>query len=205
MTHQMKNGSSRRLFLSRMLSGGAFLCLGGPPCISAAGRNVFLSQHKFLDDSQMSFKEVYAFAFRGAFIPTLQNLADAYGRETFIEQLKDASSKSAAQYMKSQAQNMPSNDFSSFKTFFKEEDYFWRHVLTKKVVEETETAIEVKITECLWAETFRAAGAADIGYAAICHPDFAMYNAFNPQIHLVRTKTLMQGHDCCNHRCEWRG
>lgn len=205
MTIQKNIDTSRRLFLTRMLSGGVFLCLGGPPCVTAAGRNVLPGQHKFLDDSQMSFKEVYAFAFQGAFIPTLQNLAEAYGGETFIEQLKDASSKSAAQYMKSQAQNMPSNDFASFKTFFKEEDYFWSHVLTKKVVEETETAIEVKITECLWAETFRSAGAADIGYAVICHPDFAMYNAFNPHIHLVRTKTLMEGDDCCNHRLEWGG
>lgn len=56
------------------------------------------------------------------------------------------------------------------------------------------------MTECLWAATFRAAGAEDIGYATICHPDFATTTAFNPRMRMIRTKTLMQGHDCCNHR-----
>jgi hypothetical protein len=60
--------------------------------------------------------------------------------------------------------------------------------------------VEIKITECLWAKTFRAANAADIGYATICYSDFAGAVAFNPKMRLVRTKTLMQGHDCCNHR-----
>ena len=151
----------------------------------------------------MSFKEVYEFAYTGSFIPVMQNIANEIGKERFIPMLKEASSKSASQWIKNQTESLPSNDFSTFKAFFKSEDRFWRHVLTKAIVEETDKAIEVKITECLWAETFRSADASDIGYASICHPDFAMNSAFNPKIRLIRTTTLMEGHDCCNHRCEW--
>lgn len=39
-----------------------------------------------------------------------------------------------------------------------------------------------------------------IGYSAHCFSDFAGASAFNPKLKLVRTKTLMRGHDCCNHR-----
>ena len=63
--------------------------------------------------------------------------------------------------------------------------------------------VEVRVTRCLWAETFRGADAADIGYAFVCHPDFASTTAFNPKMRMIRTKTLMQGHEYCNHR--WVG
>jgi hypothetical protein len=79
-------------------------------------------------------------------------------------------------------------------------DPFWRHVLTFELVENTAKAAEIKVTECLWAKTFREANAADIGYAFVCHGDFAYAPAFNPKMKMIRTKTLMQGHDCCNHR-----
>ena len=74
------------------------------------------------------------------------------------------------------------------------------HVLTTEIVDESDTAVEVRITECLWAKTFREADAADLGYACICHPDFAMAKAFNPNMRMIRDKTLMEGHSHCNHR-----
>jgi hypothetical protein len=74
------------------------------------------------------------------------------------------------------------------------------HALTMAIVDESDTAVEVRVTECLWAKTFRAADAADIGYACICHPDFAIARAFNPGMRMIRDKTLMQGHTHCNHR-----
>ena len=78
-------------------------------------------------------------------------------------------------------------------------------MLTLKVVEDTPEAYEVKSTEGLWAQTFRAKGAAEIGYALRCHRDYADCWGFNPKITLIRSKTLMQGDDCCNHRFVWEG
>jgi len=42
-----------------------------------------------------------------------------------------------------------------------------------EIVEDTETAFEIKVTECIWATTFRQAEAGDFGYAAICFGDYA--------------------------------
>ena len=74
-----------------------------------------------------------------------------------------------------------------------------------EVVEDTDAAFEIKVTECLWAQTFRKADAADLGAACICHPDYAAIEAFNPDYEMVRDKTLMEGHDCCNHRYRRKG
>jgi hypothetical protein len=77
--------------------------------------------------------------------------------------------------------------------------------MTYTFVEDTEKALEWKITECLWAKTFREANASDIGYASQCYGDLGYGEALAPKIRFTLTKTLMQGHDCCNHRYVWEG
>lgn len=73
--------------------------------------------------------------------------------------------------------------------------------LTHEIVTDTEDTFELRVTECVWAEVFRQAGMADeIGHAAVCNMDYAWPTAYNPAIRMERSKTLMQGHDCCNHR-----
>ena len=39
-----------------------------------------------------------------------------------------------------------------------------------------------------------------IGHAHVCYGDYAWARGFNPKIKMVRDKTLMQGHEYCNHR-----
>ena len=55
------------------------------------------------------------------------------------------------------------------------------------------------------AKTFREANASDIGYGTLCYWDYGVAEGFSPKIWFTRTKTLMQGHDCCNSRNEWEG
>ena len=74
-----------------------------------------------------------------------------------------------------------------------------------EIVEDTEKAFELKITECIWASTFLNAKAGDIGYASVCFGDYAWAEGFNPKIKMIRDKTLMQGHELCNHRYVWLG
>jgi hypothetical protein len=95
---------------------------------------------------------------------------------------------------------MPDNGLSSFAANMRTPPPLYQGALTYEIVEDSPDAFEVKILECLWARTFRDADAADIGYACICHPDYALAEGFNPRMKMIRTKTLMQGHDCCNHR-----
>ena len=196
--------STRRRFLTNALPAGTLLCLGCPALsalgVSQANAQAPSPKHKFAEDSKMSFEDVYKFAYKNGFIPLLKTLANDIGQDKFIAMLKKASSEGAERGAKEETKNLPKRDLATFLAGFKADPYFWKHVLTYEFVEETEKAAEIKVTECLWAKTFREADAADIGYATICHGDYAAATAFNPKMKMIRTKTLMQGNDCCNHR-----
>jgi hypothetical protein len=201
----------RRRFLLNILPAGTLFCLGCSNLLaltqSGEKPKAVSTKHKFLEDSGMTYKDIYSFAF-GGYIATMQVLAEDIGKDKFIEMLKKASSEAGAQSMKKQTQSMPKTDLVAFVAAFYatlKETPFWSHVLTHEVVEESDTAFEMKITECLWAKTFREANASDIGYASICYPDYAVARAFNSKMRMIRTKTLMQGHDRCNHRYVWEG
>jgi hypothetical protein len=159
-------------------------------------------KHKFQQNSEMTFEQVFRFSI-GQFTSIIRNLAAELNREDIIQLLQKASSDAGAANTGQWAANLPENDFEAWTRPMREQDRFWQHVLTTEIVENTETTFEVKITECLWAKAYREADAAEIGYATICHPDYAMCQAFNPNIRMIRTKTLMQGDDHCNHRWLW--
>jgi hypothetical protein len=180
-------------------------CLFGCGCArllaTAQGQTLSESQpHKFKDPANMSFEQVFEFAFAKNFLGIFKALSARIGPEKFLPMLQEASSTVATYQVQAMRRHLPKNDLATFVSLFRSDDPFWKHVLTLQTVEDTDRAIEFKISECLWAKTFRAADAADIGYATICYSDFAGAAAFNPKMKLVRTKTLMQGHDCCNHR-----
>ena len=193
--------SGRRQFFT--LIGTAPLCALAGPRIVGAGSQVFArmdaDRHKFQEDSAMSFEEVFRFSFH-PFIGLLRTLCNKPGNERFIDVLQEVSSQEAVDSVKNREKKPQDRSLASAVAYLKRPNRFWRNVLTVTFVEETSTACEIKVTECLWAKTFLEYGAGDIGYACICHPDFATARAFNPRLRLERTKTLMLGHDYCNHR-----
>ena len=161
-------------------------------------------KHKFLEGSNMTFQEVFDFAFK-SLIPVLQGLAKELGEDHFLKALRKVAFESALKAGQDTARRLPCNDFAAFTGSGSEPSHFAKHVLTREIVEDTPHAFELKVTECLWAKTFREMGAADIGYVLLCHTDYADCQGFNSGITLTRSKTLMQGDDCCNHRFVWEG
>ena len=131
----------------------------------------------------MSYKQVFNFAFRDHSIPYLLALADKIGREKLVEMLKSATDDLPFRegYARQVYQNLPAD--------------FFNHVVVEEIVERTEKVRVVKVTRCRWAETYRAANAADIGYAMWCYVDYAAGRLRHER--LERNQTLMQGHDCC--------
>lgn len=199
--------SSRREFLLNILPAGTLFGLGcsnlSAWIASQEEQKAGEKKHKFLEDSGMSFQEVFQYAY-GGFTGLMKYLGNEIGRDKLIEMIKKNSDESFEQVAQMLSKERKHVDFETFKARRrKTPDRFGDHTVTFTIIEDTEKAWEVKITECLWANTFRGLDAADIGYAFVCHGDFAMARLNNPKIRLIRTKTLMQGHDCCNHRYVW--
>ena len=72
-----------------------------------------------------------------------------------------------------------------------------------EVVELTDSKRVVNVKKCIWADAFQNMGAGDIGYIWTCKPDYLLASHIHPNFRLLRTKTLMQGYDCCNFTWYW--
>lgn len=66
-------------------------------------------------------------------------------------------------------------------------------------VENKDEGIQIYCTKCPLADMAVAIGEAEWGYKFYCATDPIMVEAFNPNIGFKRTKTIMEGHECCNH------
>jgi len=65
--------------------------------------------------------------------------------------------------------------------------------------EKKDKGIQMKITRCPFADMAIALGEEDWGFEFYCMSDYGMVEGFNPKIKFSRSKTLMEGHDCCDH------
>ena len=193
--------TSRRQFLTNIIPAGGLFCFG---CSNLLALPKFqekaeTEKHKFQQNSNMTFEQVFKFSYSG-YISLMQMMLHDMGKDKFTEMLKKAASESAALGAEQLIKSLPKNDLAAFISLPND---LYNNALTYEVVEQTDKAFEIKVTECLWAKTFREArepNAVDIGYASICYTDYAFAQAFNPKLKMLRDKTLMQGHDCCNHR-----
>jgi len=67
-----------------------------------------------------------------------------------------------------------------------------------EVIRKNRKILEVKVTKCIHAETFKKLNAAHIGQKLICSGDEAVTEGFNPKIKFIRPNLLMVGDDCCH-------
>ena len=188
---------SRRNFLKGTISAGGLVCGG---CINVMAGIDKQTEHKFLKDSGKTMLEVYEFAAKRLFIPRMERIAGYMGMDKFIELMEKAGDEIGAEAAKSKVKELGGNSWTNFIAPYKERKSEDVPTHTFEIAEEKENSLRIRITECIWADAFKDTGAEDIGLATICHPDYAYAYTFNPKIKLFRTKTLMVGDDCCNHK-----
>lgn len=69
-----------------------------------------------------------------------------------------------------------------------------------EVIETKETKTRLKVTSCLFARLVKELNIPrDWGYDLYCSDDEHMVRGFNQRMKFIRSKTLMEGHDCCDH------
>jgi len=210
----MKNGrdtqqADRVASLSRrgLFAGiaGCVGCVRAAVCDSEACASEATAQaeHTWTEKADLTWEQIFRFAYQKDLIPVLKVMSEQIGREKFVEMLKEAG---GAVVQKKTAGRPPVvRDLVTFAANAKNMPPLMQHALDVEMVEQTPEAFEYCVKKCLWAKACRDENAADIGYAMICYPDYAVAKGLNPKLILVRTKTLMQGDDSCRLRYVMEG
>lgn len=192
----------RRDFFTTFVSGTTLLGLG---CKSVFAENMSIEFQTalaadFSADSGMSYQQVFDFAFKNWYIRYMKGLEEETGKDRFLKMLKDVGWRIYEESTTNRFRDLTKRDVESLISQFWEpmsKSPLWSCTIPVEIVEKSPSQGVVRMDDCLVATTFRDAGAADIGYAAICYADFAVAHAFNPQIELTRDKCLMRGDDSC--------
>ncbi len=201
-------GLDRRRFLATLMPACALTCLGARPLpgtsFPGATSDFQDTKHKFDEafDRPLTFRQFFGARY-GEFIQLAKALEKEMGQDKLLDFLSKNTEARLFQAGQRQAKQSPDQSFATYVNTFKGPNY--DKTLTMEIVEDTDKAFELKVTECIWASVFLQAKAGEIGYAAVCFGDYAWAQGFNAKIKLVRDKTLMQGHEFCNHRYVWEG
>ena len=94
------------------------------------------------------------------------------------------------------AESIGKNDIQGLK------DTLWKWVSEvgfEFTYEETEEGTQFTVTKCPIADMAKELHETRWGYICYCSDDPHIVKGYNPTLEFKRTKTLMEGHDCCNH------
>jgi hypothetical protein len=203
MASVIDHNLDRRELLTQTVPACAMACLGlgSLPVMPVLARKLGpQEQHKWdvPQDMSLSARQRTGMQYSQlmGFIRTLQGEME---EPQLIQLLNQHSAANGRRSGERQAQDFPDTKFATFVNQFRPPRYATS--LTHEVVEDTEKTFELRVTECIWAAVFREADlGGEVGHAAVCNMDYYWPPAFNPNLKMERDKTLMQGHDCCNHR-----
>lgn len=189
---------SRRGLLT-ILQAGAAGCLGCARAVACPSRmQEPQAGHSWTEKADVTWEQMFRFAYQKDLIPLLKALSEQIGRDEFLRMLQEGGD---AVVRKKMAGRPPAvSDLVTFAANMKNMPPLIQHTLEAEIVEQTPEAFEYRVKNCLWAKMFREQDAADIGYAMICYPDYAVAKGLNSKLKLLRTKTLMQGDDSCSLR-----
>jgi len=131
-------------------------------------------------------------------VPFLEEFQKVLGEEKTREITRKVISELAEDAGKSMAQHFGSNDLDAVKN-------------TMIPVMEKGSALKMEFPECpssclrfdtvycAYAEMYKQIGiGADLGEQLSCQRDEYLFRGFNPKMKFTRTKTLMEGGNCCD-------
>lgn len=126
----------------------------------------------------------------------LRGFAREYGEEA-LESAEKTIQKDAAQAGKDLADEYGGNSFEKLLEIAKE---VWAAdgTMELKNIQLEKDTLSFEVTRCGYADLYAELGIKDLGTLLSCCRDYAFLDGFNPDIELVRTKTIMEGDDACN-------
>lgn len=204
MSEQLVTDLDRRRFLTRVVPACSLACLYSGAAGADGAADSDASGHDGIHKFDVQFDRKISARQRvteqnGELIELIKTLRGELDEEELIRLLELYSADYGRRVGQLQAESTPDTSFRTFVANFRPPNY--ANSLTHEVTEDSEKVFQLRVTECVWAEVFRDAGLGGrIGHAAVCNMDYYWPTAFNKNFKMERDKTLMQGHEHCNHR-----
>lgn len=130
--------------------------------------------------------------------PVLDALGREFGRSRVLEIVADAVREMAHEHGENLAIQRGQTDLAAFR----EVVALWQQdkAIELTVLREDERHYDFNVTRCRFAEMYRRLDMADLGAVLSCNRDACLAHGFNPDLHLDRTQTIMEGADHCDFR-----
>ena len=133
----------------------------------------------------------------------IQGFAEEIGSDKTIEVAKKVINKDAIKSGKKLAQEYSGNSVRELTKIVKE---VWAKddAMKIQIIRENNNELFFDVTYCGYAEMYEDMGIKELGFIFSCSRDFPFMEGFNSEIELTRTKTIMEGAECCDFRYKKR-
>jgi len=133
-----------------------------------------------------------------AIVPVIRAVSQKIGRDEALTMLEEINQHEAFQRGRSMAEEMEQNGIEELVA----EVAGWGHggVWEMDVLEQTPSTYFFNVTRCPYYDKYRELELNEFGMYFSCCRDEPFARGFNPQLRLVRTKTIMEGADYCDFR-----
>ncbi len=128
--------------------------------------------------------------------PLLKALEAKCEREKLYEITRGVIAEAARQQGIQLAESVEKNDLEHFATI--QETWKKDNAILTEVLELSNKRFSFNVFRCRYAEMYQHLGIPELGKILSCERDFALIEGYNPDIHLIRTQTIMEGSDICD-------
>jgi hypothetical protein len=162
--------------------------------------------HKFKKPVEIPYLDYIQASLSGE-VSLFRELENSFGKEKAHKLIREWTLKKTIEgitkYLKETGVDIQS--FEDFKQYMKKE---WeseqlRGTHTYIIESDGPEHVSYTVTECIWKEAMEKLDATDLGILTMCDLDFETAPLYHPNIRLKRTKTLMNGDDCCDFTYVW--
>ena len=161
--------TTRRQFLTKIAPACALTCMGGKQLLGMMQTNTEEgNKHKFDQptDFSLTYRQYYRAAARKE-LELIKTLIKELGERKAIKLIETNTRENALALGRRQAEAAEKNDLYTYVDIFRDTERY-KNTLTMEIVEDTEKAFELKITECLYAVPYLEAGlGGKVGFAAL--------------------------------------
>ena len=134
----------------------------------------------------------------GVIKPLMEAFEAELGREKSRAILSRVIKAQAREKGRQMAKEAPDTTLTGFAAL--SEPWHRDGALEMEMLEENADRYHLNVTRCRYAEMYREMGLADLGFILSCDRDATRIEGFNPELQLKRTKTILEGGDCCDFR-----